>query len=380
VQRARFFPEEEPVLRGTLEQYLAGMGQRLAAQSFVGEVDWLLLAGGYGRGEGGVFRATDQVPALYNDLEFYLVLKSRRAWKGAATWAAEEAHRGEKATGIEVEFKLLTSAALRSAEPSMFYYDLLSAHILVTGNEKSVANLPAFLRDETRIPAQEATRLLFNRGTGLWYCRQALRAGSERLDDGFIERNHAKMRLALADAVLALNGRYHFSATVRNARLTEPLAHLPPAWPQLVSWHAQALEFKLRPWHDHPGWAVLAQRQEELVAAWKETFLWLESLRLGTRFAEVPDYSNYPGRLYQTSPIWHNALLHIRDRWRRGLRLTGWTDYPRAVLQRILLLQLAGSAQDGDARNVVPGLLGLPPDASEDSVCAAYRRAWQFYN
>jgi hypothetical protein len=380
VQRARFFPEEAPELRHTLEQYLSALGERLRAQLFFGEVTWLFLAGGYGRGEGGIFQGPDQAPALYNDLEFYLVLKSRRAWKDAAQWAAREAHLGEEATGIEVEFKLLTVEALRTAAPSMFYYDLLSAHILVAGNEKSVADLPDILRDGTMIPAQEATRLLFNRGTGLWYCRQALRAGSEKLADGFIERNHAKMRLALADAVLALNGRYHFSAAVRHARLTEPLAHLPPAWPQLVSWHAQALEFKLRPRHEHPGQAVLAQKQAELVGAWTETFLWLESLRLGKQFAAVPDYSGYRGRLFPASPIWRNALLHARDRWRRGLRLAGWIDYPRAVLQRVLLLQLGAAVPEGSVRREVPPLLGMPAGVNEDSVCAAYRRAWQHYN
>jgi hypothetical protein len=373
----RFFPEEEPELRCKLERYLVQLGKRLAEQPFFREVEWLLLAGGYSRGEGGIFRAAGGAPSLYNDLEFYLVLKSGRAWKEAAAWTAHEAHKGEEETGIEVEFKMLTAAALRDAAPSMFYYDLLSAYVLVAGHEKRLADLPEILRDEKAIPTLEATRLLFNRGTGLWYCREALRAGCERLENGFIERNHAKLRLALADAVLALNGRYHFSAAVRNGRLSESMTHLPPAWPQLAAWHAQALEFKLRPRHEHPGLKVLVRRQEELTAVWVETFLWLESLRLGLPFAEVHDYSAYSGRLYPASPIWRNALLHVRDRWQRGLRMHGWRDYPRAVLQRILLLRLGAPEQIGSE---VTRLLGLPAGASDESVCAAYRQAWQHYN
>jgi hypothetical protein len=174
VKGARFFPEDEPELRDRLDRYLFALGARLASEPFFGEVCWLLLAGGYGRGEGGVFRAAEgAAPSLYNDLEFYLVLKDRRAWSAAASWTAKEAHRGEEETGIEIEFKLLAFAELRDAEPSMFYYDLLAAHVLVAGDEKALGNLPAILRDAARIPAHEATRLLFNRGTGLLFCRQA---------------------------------------------------------------------------------------------------------------------------------------------------------------------------------------------------------------
>jgi hypothetical protein len=377
VKRAPFFAADEPELRDKLRRYLSGLGERLASSPLAGEVHWLLLAGGYGRGEGGIFRAADGVAAtLYNDLEFYLVLKNRRARPAAAAWAAREAHQGEQETGLEVVFKLLTFGELRGAEPSMFYYDLLAAHLLVVGDENTLRVLPASLRDGAKIPAHEATRLLFNRGTGLMFCGQALGAGSERTADGFIERNHAKTRLALADAVLAFNGRYHFSAAVRHERLAEPLAHVPPDWPRLVAWHAEGLEFKLRPRHEHPGAEVLARRQTELLAVWVRTFLWLESLRLGQRFAQAREYADYARRLFPASPIWRNALLHARDRLRRGMRLRGWMDYPRAALQRVLVLRLGGEGERSD----VARWLGLPDGAAEESVDDAYLRAWRFYN
>jgi hypothetical protein len=120
---------------------------------------------------------------------------------------------------------------------------------------------------------------------------------------------------------------------------------------------------------------VLARRQKELVSAWMETFLWMESVRLGQRFAEARDYAAYPRRLFPASAIWRNALLRARDRWRRGLRLRGWKDYPRAVLQRVLTLLLGGCEQKTAAR-----LLGLPAGASEASACDAYRQAWEYYN
>ena len=68
----------------------------------------------------------------------------------------------------------------------------------------------------------EAARLLFNRGSGLLFSFSALRAGDDRTRNGFVERNHAKLRMALGDAVLAVNGRYHFSCLERQRRLCEP--------------------------------------------------------------------------------------------------------------------------------------------------------------
>ena len=66
-----YFPGDEPGLVARLDGYLAGLGARLGAAPFARGVKALVLAGGYGRGEGGVFRETAGRPAqLYNDLEF----------------------------------------------------------------------------------------------------------------------------------------------------------------------------------------------------------------------------------------------------------------------------------------------------------------------
>jgi len=379
MSHARYFPDEHPALRETLDEYLRSLGARLGRQLFSGEVAALLLAGGYGRGEGGVF-LTNGTAGLYNDLEFYLVLNSSRGIAGPARrWCAEESHRGEEQTGVEVEFKILTLAALRRAEPSMFYYDLLSANVSVFGDAPLADRLPPMLRDGARLPAHEAARLLFNRGTGLLFAGQALEQDSDRVRDGFVERNHAKARLAVADAVLALNGRYHFSCTRRAGRLLEPLASVPPNWPRLVAWHGEAVEFKFHPRHEHPSRALLLDRQEELVAAWNEVFLWLESLRLGENFPDAAAYAFYRGRLFPASNPLRNIVLHLRDRLRRGCRLPlcAWRDYPRAALQRSLALLLL---PDPEARQGGGRFLGLPEGAPINRVRARYEECWRHYN
>ena len=65
-----YFLENEPALAERLDDFLGKLAERLAAPPAASAVAALVLSGGYGRGEGGVFRGLDGVAALYNDLEF----------------------------------------------------------------------------------------------------------------------------------------------------------------------------------------------------------------------------------------------------------------------------------------------------------------------
>jgi hypothetical protein len=373
---AGYFPGSEPELAGRLDSYLAALADRLGAAPFAPAITVLALGGGYGRGEGGIFRPTPGgPPALYNDLEFYLVLREARAAGAARVWCDAEAHRGEAAVGIEVEFKILSAAALQGAGPSMFYYDLVAGHRPVWGAAAFLPGLLPRLGDPAQIPAHEATRLLFNRGSGLFYAQCALALRDTRVTDGFVERNHAKCRLALADAVLALNGHYHGSCRERASRLAEPLAHLPPQWPTLQAWHRDGVEFKLHPRHRAPATAVLRTAQEELAGTWRDVFRWVEGRRLGRTFATDEDYVTDPGRLLPEFPAAKNLVLHLRDRLRRGGALPFWTDYPRAALQRALVSALAGGET---GLKPAANILGCGDDVAV--VEGAYRNWWRYYN
>jgi hypothetical protein len=377
VEAERYFPGDEPLLAALLDEFLAALKEDLGRQPFAGSVRALLLAGGYGRGEGGIFRENETgAPQLYNDLEFFLIVADDVPMPPFESWCASQAHRGEEKIGIEVEFKLLRESALRQAEPSMFFYDLLAAHIPVFGGREFTDSLPSALRDPALIPAHEAARLLFNRGSGLFFSLVALERNDARAANGFIERNHAKVRLALADAVLAVNGRHHFSCRERHQRLAEPLPSTPPGWPQLVAWHSEGVEFKLHPRHRFPSAAELREAQGKIAALWLSTFLWLESRRLGKNFAKPSDYAAFPGRLFPgTNPV-RNFALHARDRFRRGGALPGWFDYPRAALQRALACALQPELDFKSAARQ----LALRGEVPLDKLHDAYLAWWKFYN
>ncbi len=329
--------EDEPALAQRLDLYLNQLARKLDSSVAASSTVALVLSGGYGRGEGGVFRGADGLAQLYNDLEFYLFTRSDHVPAEVTAWCQREEHDGTALLGIDVEFKCLGIGALREGEPSMFYYDLLQGHQLIWGAAHWSRDVPSVLREADAIPLHEATRLLFNRGSGLLFSRCALSQGDERVANGFVQRNHAKARLALGDAVLTANGRYHHFCRERGQRVAAGLDRVPPDWARLQAWHAAGVKFKLQPRHQKMDTDDLQAAQAELAAAWSGTFRWLEGLRLETTFPDAASYTRYPGRLFPETPAVRNILLRLRDLKSRGGALGHWTDYPRGELQRILI-------------------------------------------
>jgi hypothetical protein len=362
-----YFEGEFPALRKKLGDYLAGIGRE--ADGLPG---WktILLAGGYGRGEGGVYLPPGGgEPTLYNDLEFYVVAENSPG-EALARWT----HRGEECLGIEIEWKALPPRALEKAEPSMFFYDLLSRHVLVAGDVDWVEALPGRLRAATDIPMVEASRLLVNRGMSLLRCRRWA-AGELDLPPDFCARIVAKLKLALADAVLCAHGLYHWSCRERSRRLREVGGrNVPPQWSQLVAWHAEGVAFKLRP--HFPG-RTMEEWQElvrEMITAWLSTFLWLEGLRLGFAPGSSGDYLHRRGRFFPEEAGWKNLLRQLRDRGRdRGIPWTGW-DHPRSLVWKGLVGLLAAKEVPPIAR-----ALGLPGEAAAPQVEIRLRSLWQHY-
>lgn len=361
-----YFPGPEPLLEAELTAYLEWLGAE--ARRLPGFCA-LLLAGGYGRGEGGIFRpSTDAPPKLYNDLEFYLFGENAG---GAAIdrWV----HEGERRLGIEVEFKVMSPGAFSRSRPSMFYYDLLAKHVLVAGDEAWVAALPGDLRSPEAVPMEEAGRLLVNRGMSLLRCARWAE-GEIHLPEGFCDRIAAKLKLALGDAVLCASGKYHWSCLERGARLSA-MDDAPPGLGQIAAWHSEGVSFKLHPVHADDSPADWRKPLGQLRDAWLATFLWVESRRLGARFESARSYAGYRGRLFPGERRLGNVLRQLRD-LRRSPRLPFRPgDHPRAAIWKSLALLMGGSAPDAA---LAAGLLGATAlrGAALEERC---RSCWKHY-
>lgn len=270
-------------------------------------LEGIALAGGYGRGEGGVLRR-ERGDQPYNDLEFFVFVRGSTLLNDRRYQVALH-NLGERLTpvaGMEVEFKIISSTQLRRAKPSMFYYDLIMGHRWLTGND-SLLEGSDHHRDASRIPLHEVTRLLFNRCSGLLFAKARLQQSNFDPEDAdFVARNIAKAQLALGDAVLAGEGRYHWSCIERHQRLDVDAT--------LREHHADGVAFKLHPQRCELGRDALAQLHAEVSALAKDLFLRLESRRLGHLFRSASAYASGMINKCPEQPVWKSFLLQLRAR------------------------------------------------------------------
>lgn len=305
------------------------------------KLEGIALAGGYGRGEGGVLR-TEDGDQPYNDLEFFVFVRGSTFLNDRRFKATlhELGERLTPAAGIEVEFKIISSRALRRAKPSMFYYDLVMGHRWLNGDDRLLENTEHH-REASNIPLHEVTRLLFNRCSGLLFAKARLQQSNFTPDDAdFVARNIAKAQLALGDALLASQGRYHWSCKERHERLeADSVIH---------AHHAHGVEFKLHPKRSSQSRNELLQLHSEVSAIAHDLFLKLESQRLGKAFHSAADYAQSSINKCPEQPWWKNTL--------HRLRLACFNDITRHPRESLLhdLARMLWSTTPIDLRHYTP--------------------------
>jgi hypothetical protein len=354
------------------------------------KLEGLVLGGGYGRGEGGVLK-TDNGDELYNDLEIYVFLRGNRLLNSRRYERALNilAHHLSLNNGLHIEFKCDSLQRLKRSPISMFTYDLVAGHHVVSGEPEIFHDCGHHL-DARGIPLSEATRLLFNRCSGLLLVREKLstrsgnRPGSQQLsgeDSDFIGRNLAKAQLALGDAILAVQGKYHWSCRERNRRLSqlslsEPLAD----FAKIKKHHDSGVAFKLHPWHGWIGEHEFEGLHRELSRLSSELWLWLESIRLQEPFFTPRDYSLYGPSKCPESPAWRNFLLNLKTFGLKAMNDTLAWRYPRERLFNALTLLLW--EPETPAEPMIQSLLQkqLHTAASDwAGWVAAYKNLWPGY-
>ncbi len=374
----RFTPNGSPSLEQHLHQVCLqvrdGIYQRIPEKFRLG----LLLGGGYGRGEGGVL-TSPQGDLPYNDLEFYLIvpgngLLTERRYHHLLHQLAEKL---SPAAGIEVEFKILGIDRLRQRGPSMFTYDLVLGHHWLFGDDSLLAGCDAH-RDASRIPLAEATRLLMNRCSGLFFSATRLALPNFTPDDAdFIGRNLAKAQLAMGDAVLTALGQYHWSCIERHRRLcTLPPPSL-PALASLTAFHAAGVDFKFHPVRSSESQADLARRHQVVADAAAQVWLWIEHRRLGTSHPTPLAYALHPEDKCPETASWRNRLINARAFGPALALAPSGARHPRERLLRSLCLLLWSPSHLTDPTQLAALHRWLR--ATPDSPAAwndAYHRFW----
>jgi hypothetical protein len=371
--------ELEERLRHTCQVVLASLQSVLPKRSLEG----LLLAGGYGRGEGSVLQ-TEAGDLPYNDLEFYAFLRGA-AWWNERRYAGLFHRLGEELAsnaGVAVEFKIISRSKLRHSPVSMFYYDLVLGHHRIKGGD-DLLNGCEHHREASHIQPAEATRLLMNRCTGLLLSRQRLRSTSFTLQDAdFVERNLAKAQLAFGDVILTVHGQYHWSCLERQRRLKRLVSGNRLAWlSEAVDHHAVGVEFKLHPSSTPSPLNILGEQYATLSAFALRLWLWLESRRLQSDFASARDYAFSPLNKCPETTAWRNCLVNAKALSAGLVWTSPLSRYPREKLLNTLPLLLWECDRELDAA-ALRHLQGQLATRASDlpGLVKAYESLWRHFN
>lgn len=374
---ARYTRDGSDALENRIRETCEELGRAVQQIVPADKLQALILAGGYGRGEGGVL-STDAGDAPYNDLEFFLLIdgppRLNEKRYGAAIHALEQ--RMTPVIGIDVEFKITSLGKLESGATTMFSHDLVRGHRVVTGPADILQNC-AHHGDAARIPVHEATRLLMNRCSGLLFAAERLAKPDFSQDDaGFTARNIAKAQLALGDAVLAALGRYHWSCLTRHGRLQELTQ---PALPMdaLRDFHKTGVAFKLHPRPHDASRETLADLHRHVTAIAWQVWAWVEEKRLGRPFPTPESHAFDPLTKCPESHPLKNVLLQLRTFGPAALLGRNRFRYPREALLNTLSVLLWSPA------SATPAFLSQQfhrPIPSADAAVPAYARLWSRYN
>jgi hypothetical protein len=325
----------------------------------------IILGGGYGRGEGGIATNAQGEPAFFNDLDYFIFTDDPGNVELNA--AVHEWEKDESALlGIDVEGKCLPRSDLNATPGSMMFFDLVAAHTQIMGADDYLADYKHLASAET-IEAIEATRLLWNRGSGLFFAKADLAVKTKL---SVVHRNQAKAKLALGDALLTIRGKYRPYVRERQ----EVLEGESSIDPRIVALHEEGTAFKLRP-TSTPSLAVLQATQAELTEIWRTCFLEVERKRLGQAFADAASYIHYPAKLFPDTSSWRNYLLTARDKLKRGGCLAPGNDYPRGALHRALLSLLSEPSDLKVAGKFFGASLPDLPTAAQH-----YTKWWGYYS
>lgn len=224
----------------------------------------VVLAGGYGRGEGGARAFGDGMPKLSNDLDFFAIAGKGSSDSDAAAIAAAlepVSRRWTEKLGIDVDFTARTPWRLKHDEERIMVQELLRGYCDVAGAKGEELFAGIERRPAEAIPWMEAARLLMNRGMGLLLAKLKVESlkfkvdglsdvecrtspacrpspDARRADAGFVARNINKCILGAGDAFLVSRGLYRWRAEDRAAELKAQGGD---------GLYARAVEWKFRP-------------------------------------------------------------------------------------------------------------------------------------
>lgn len=294
-----------PALEQRIDRLVLELRSRLSHAFAPEDYSVVVIAGGYGRGEGGV-DTSQGGENLHNNLDLVWVARHPGSMTRIRERLAAEARYFASSHGITLDTFVIDEARLRRLPCLVMLYDMREGSRVLLGPPERLRELiPYGVAD---ILPSDMRNLLINRGTLLlinrWLLSCAGQLSPERRQ--LIVRHAMKAMIGLGDALLFMRGEYHWSYQEKQRRM-EASVDLPALMRQQ---YYQAAEFRYRPDYSPFQDIDLHSWNEDLIRLFERGHREYESWRLGATRLHWPDY---PGR----------ALRHgLRAEWGyRGTRL-----------------------------------------------------------
>lgn len=231
----RYVAGEAPAMDRLVEETVARVGAEIKALAVPG-LQGVVLGGGYGRGEGGVFDLPDGGQHLSNDLDFFAVTAkgaSGRDIRAVADALAPISETWTAKLGIDVDFVVRTPWRMRHDQERVMIQELMHGYFDVVGKTGEEMFVEIERRPPSAFPWSEAARMLMNRGVGLVLAKCKMESVKCKVAEDvqeFVNRNINKCVLGAGDARLIARGAYAWRAEDRAAALGEELYSAAVGW------------------------------------------------------------------------------------------------------------------------------------------------------
>ena len=318
MKNSRYTLKGDAAFDKMLDKHLLDISEAVKTSAVSDDIVAIVLGGGYGRGEGGVFKTSDGQNKLYNDLDFFVIAKniSRSRIKKIDRVLASMGESFSKKIDVDVDFGPATSLKQLAKMPfTMMWQELREAHIVIYGDKDVLTSMPNYdLHDLSR---SEGLRLLLNRGAGLLFAKQKLRQDKISTEDcDFIGRNLYKAVLACGDIFLLLQNQYCLSVQNRLCLLEELDA-------KAVELYRQAVQFKFSP--EIYSIQQLIELQELVMTLFEKTCLHFFSICYGVAINNLQEL---------------NLAVKNKDKFTQGL---GNKELVKNLIKNILYTRGLGS-------------------------------------
>lgn len=212
-----FTAHHDSAIDASIQEDLDAIADRVIGS--IGDVEAIVLLGGFARGEGTVVRIDERV-VPYNDYDI-LVVRNRRADRRVAR--ALRALSGQLAEELGIRFvELLPRTTAEMCEPpaSQFNYDLQRSHRVIRGDPEIVSRGRP-IRSE-QVGREAARTAMFNRMVCLLEAIEMSADGSivAQRDPLFALYQTAKALFSVADVCLILSGEYESDTAIKRERLS----------------------------------------------------------------------------------------------------------------------------------------------------------------